>query len=430
MIGAAGERILVISHAHPDFSHGGGELAAHALFKAFRGDPRVEAAWFLARCDRGRGANGAITVRHPGEYLWEQGIGDWHMLKAAHRESMLTRFAELLRTLKPTIIHLHHYMHLGMEVLQAIRRIDPTVRICVTLHEYMAICRNNGQMIKAGGMRLCSRATDDDCRMCFPKQSAEDFWLRRHFIQRHFDLVDGFVAPSRFLRQRYVEWGIAPERITVIENGQADVATLPPRPVGEGGSRNRFGFFGQVNPYKGLDVVLEGLSSLSRKQRRGIVLEVNGANLELQEAPFQARIAALRGPLEDEGVLQWTGAYQPHELAARMAGIDWVVVPSVWWENSPMVIQEAFVHGRPLLVSDIGGMAEKVRNGVDGLHVPAGNRREWAESLVRAAAMTDEWDALRAGIRRPPTHRECADAHLRYFATMGGSSVAGAEACA
>ena len=53
-----------------------------------------------------------------------------------------------------------------------------------------------------------------------------------------------------------------------------------------------------------------------------------------------------------------------------MAEVDWVVVPSIWWENAPLVIQEAFRHRRPVICGDIGGMAEMVRDGVDGLHAP------------------------------------------------------------
>jgi glycosyltransferase involved in cell wall biosynthesis len=95
-----------------------------------------------------------------------------------------------------------------------------------------------------------------------------------------------------------------------------------------------------------------------------------------------------------------------------MAGVDWVTMPSIWWENSPLVIQEAFLCGRPLLVSDIGGMAEKVRHGVDGLHVPAANPRAWADALLRAAEDEPLWDRLRAGIQRPLSHDECAARHL------------------
>ena len=78
-------------------------------------------------------------------------------------------------------------------------------------------------------------------------------------------------------------------------------------------------------------------------------------------------IDTLRKPLIAEGCLRWVGPYELTELAQRMRKVDWVVVPSIWWENSPMVIQEAFVYGKPVICAGIGGMAEKVRDGVDAL---------------------------------------------------------------
>ena len=411
MVSQGKERILVMAHAHPDFSLGGGEIAAYNLFKGYGRSEGVEEAWFLGRADRGRGVTGAIGMRRANEYVWEQGIGDWHLMKAEHRDSLTTWFADLVRALRPTVVHAHHYMHLGLEFLRVIKQVDPTIRIYLTLHEYMAICRNNGQMIKTNG-RLCSHATPDECRQCFPQHSAEDFWLRDHYFKRHFDYVDGFVSPSEFLRGRYIAWGIPPGQIAVIENGQEAALQLPPRPLASGETRNRIGFFGQITPFKGLHVLLEALSRLSADERREVVLEVHGANLEYQTEEYRTRVEQLRDPLVKEGVLQWIGPYQPHELRQRMAGIDWVVVPSVWWENSPMVIQEAFVSGRPLLVSDIGGMAEKVRNGVDGIHVPSGNTLGWSRALLDAARATEQWDRLRAGITPPLSHDACADAHL------------------
>lgn len=409
------ERILVISHAHPDFSLGGGELAAYNLFQRYREHPAVEHAWFLGRIDRGRSATGALGLRRLDEYLWEQSISDWHLMQAQHRDSLTTRFADLIRALRPTIVHAHHYMHLGLGFLRVIKQVDPSIRVYMTLHEYMAICRNNGQMVKTDGRHLCSRASDEECHRCFPEQSVEDFWLRKHIFMRHFDLIDGFVSPSRFLRQRYIDWGIDPSRITVIENGQADEPVLPPRQLEQGDSRNRFGFFGQLTPYKGLHVPLEGLLQLDEARRRGIVLEVHGANLELQTPEYRDRVQALLQPLIEQGVVQWMGSYAPHELRSRMKGVDWVVVPSTWWENSPMVIQEAFLGGRPVLVSDIGGMAEKVRHDVDGLQIAVGNSSQWARAMAAVAASADAWDRLRLGIGKPMTHEQCASAHLQLF---------------
>lgn len=407
-------RILVMAHAHPDFSLGGGELAAYNLFKAYQQEAAVEEAWFLGRADRGRGATGAISLRRPNEYLWEQAVHDWHRMKAVHQESLTTWFADLIRALKPTVVHTHHYAHLGLEYLRVIKQVDPSIRIVMTLHEYMAICRNNGQMIKTGSFRLCSRESLDDCRQCFPEQTAEDFWLRKHYFQSHFDLVDQFISPSEFLRQRYIAWGLPLERIAVIENGQSPEAVLPPRVLAQGETRNRFAFFGQINPYKGLDVLLQALQEMSKEERKKIVLEVHGANLEWQPAEYREKVEKLREPLIKQGVVQWVGPYQPHELRGRMAGVDWVMVPSIWWENSPMVIQEAFVCGRPLMASDIGGMAEKVRHGVDGISVPAGNVLQWRAALLEASGYVEQWDRLRSGISKPLTYAGCAAQHLGY----------------
>jgi glycosyltransferase involved in cell wall biosynthesis len=413
-----GHRILVTGHGHPDFNLGGGELAAYNLFRTYADHPQVEAAYFLGRHDRGRGPTGALHPRRANEYLWEQTVSDWFRMRAANTDSLHRSFADLIRKIRPTVVHAHHYVHLGLEYLHVIKQVDPSIRIVMTLHEYVAICFNQGQMIKTGSHRPCFRESPDDCHRCFPDRSIEDFWLRKHRYRSFFRLVDQFVAPSDFLRQRYIDWGIAPERIVTIENGQAARDTLPPRPLAEGETRNRFAFFGQINPYKGVDVLLTALSMLRKSERRRIVLEVHGTNLEGQTEAFRNRIAALREPLERDGTLQWIGPYEPFQMPSRMAAVDWVVIPSIWWENSPMVIQEAFTLGRPVVASDIGGMAEKVTHGVDGIHVPVGNAKAWGQTLLQLSRSTAEWDRLRAGIRTPISYTECAAAHLELIGRL------------
>ena len=408
------ERILVVSHGHPDFSLGGGEIAAHQIFQAYRGHPDVDQAWFLARVDRKEWPSGQISLRRDGEYLWDQGMHDWHLLTGVHRASLREGFADLLRRLRPTIVHAHHFAHLGLDYLLAVRRILPEVRIFLTLHEFMAICRHNGQMVKTGSLALCDQATAEDCHRCFPDSPPEDFWLRREFALDRLAVVDGFIAPSQFLRDRYVAWGLPADRITVIENCLPIRPTLPARPLTEGETRHRFAFFGQINPYKGLDVLLRALGELDKAERKQVRVEVHGAHFERQSESLRESIAALLKPLAGKDVLRWMGPYRPADLQSRMADTDWVVVPSIWWENSPLVIQEAFAYGRPVICSDIGGMAEKVRHGVDGLHVPVGNARAWAKTLL-AATQGDQWERLRAGIAPRPGPRQSTDAHLAFF---------------
>lgn len=413
-----GHRILVIAHGHPDFSLGGAEIAAYHLFHAYRDSPAVEAAWFLARADRGRGATGSIGLRREGEYLWEQGIGDWHLLSTAHRESMVGGFTELLKALRPTAVHVHHYAHFGLEMLRAIKLVDPGIRLLLTLHEYMAICRNDGQMVKTGDRGLCHSSSIDDCQRCFPEHSIEDFWLRRQRVLGYFQEVDSFIAPSRFLAERYLDWGLPTERVHVIENCHPPRERLPPRELRDAETRSHFGYFGQIHPYKGLHVLLEALASMVRDGNCPCTLEINGANIEQQTDVYQRRIKSLVSDLEAEGVVHWRGPYAPTDMASRMASIDWVVVPSVWWENSPMVIQEAFGFGRPVLCSDLGGMSEKVQGDVDGYLIEPNDIQSWVRGMNRASNGKD-WERMRGAIRKAVSHEQCAARHIRIIECIG-----------
>ena len=113
--------------------------------------------------------------------------------------------------------------------------------------------------------------------------------------------------------------------------------------------------------------------------------------------------------------VRFCGAFQNHEMPNLMRSVDWVVMPSVWWENSPIVIQEAFFHGRPILASNLGGMAEKITDEVDGLHFRSGSPEDLVDCMTRALTEPKLWDRLRGGIKRPLTHVECAQTHLELY---------------
>ena len=121
--------------------------------------------------------------------------------------------------------------------------------------------------------------------------------------------------------------------------------------------------------------MLEAMSMLDESVDAHLWL--HGANLELQTQEFQDEFAALHEPLR--GRVTFRGPYDHDELPKLMADLHWVVVPSIWWENSPLVIQEAFFHRRPIICSDVGGMAEKVSDGVDGMHFRVGDAYSLAQ---------------------------------------------------
>jgi glycosyltransferase involved in cell wall biosynthesis len=403
------KRVLYICHNHPSVRPGGAEVYAQALHRAMSSSTEWESI-FLARSGL---PLSPVTRYHEGTHLTvvDDAINEYYFhTDFAHFDtfmgwnaykSLWTRYLrDFLLAYRPDIVHFQHTLFMGFEIIREVRNTLPNAGIVYTLHEFVPICHRNGQMIRTiNEDELCTHSSPRRCHECFPEHSPQAFFLRKRFVQSMFELVDTFIAPSEFLRKRYVEWGLPEERVRVEENGSTGRAVVS----SEGNGRmlpNRIGFFGQLTRYKGIHVLLEAMQLL---QREGVDahLWMHGANLDLQSIEFQKQIAELLATSGSNVTL--SGGYQPDALPALMSNVDWVVVPSIWWENSPLVIQEAFLYGRPVICSGIGGMAEKVTDGVNGLHFRVRDPLSLAGVLRRAASSPDLWRSLREGIR--PVHR-------------------------
>jgi glycosyltransferase involved in cell wall biosynthesis len=177
-----------------------------------------------------------------------------------------------------------------------------------------------------------------------------------------------------------------------------------------------FGFFGQIHPFKGLLPLLSAFKALDQlppERTSGVRLRVHGAYLDLNPPDYIAAINDLLARTAER--VTFVGAYDAHDLDRLMSAIDWVVVPSVWWENSPLVIQEAFAHRRPVICGDIGGMAEKVRPGRDGFHFSAGNPTALVELILRIVDDPAIWDRLQDTIAEPSTIAISASKHIELY---------------
>ena len=98
-----------------------------------------------------------------------------------------------------------------------------------------------------------------------------------------------------------------------------------------------------------------------------------------------------------------------------MSAADWVVVPSIWWENSPLVIQEAFMAGLPIVCSNIGGMAEKVTDRVNGLHFTVGDHFDLLDRIIELADSPELYARLVEGIPAISSDREMAAAMHQLY---------------
>ena len=410
-------RVLIVSHGHPDFSIGGAELAAHNLFQAINATQGHE-AHFLARAAaplRRHGASPLMSLRHGArEVFLHTESWDPFWLSNGMLDDLSGGFAQYLRHVQPDIVHFHHVIGLGVEALHQARRTLPRARIIVTFHEYLSICHNHGQMVKAGTTTLCREASPAACSLCFPEYSPTALYQREAFLKHHLQLADRYISPSRFLIDRYTAWGLPADKFAFIENGLLDRTTAQARPLPPGGRRDRFGFFGQITEFKGLHVLMDAIARIPDAVWGEASLSIFGGNLENQPEAFRSCFASL---MEAAGRrARFYGPYRNEELPDLMAEIDWTVVPSIWWENSPLVIQEAFQHRRPPIVSDIGGMREKVAHGESGLRFRVASPESLADRLTEALTQPDLWQRLRDGAPSPPALGAFAAAHLSLYA--------------
>ena len=405
-------RILFVAHNHPALQPGGSEAFALSLFRALR-DRHGAEGLFLA------GVTDALRERRPGTLVQAAGAAEDELLVSLDRFDRfylsqqdiygLASLAPLVQRLDPDVVHLHHPLLFGLEGIDMLRRAAPRARMVATLHDYFALCPREGQLLTAEGNR-CAGPSTQGCRRCFPDRSALDLSLRDLAVRDAFRAFDALVAPSRFLRGRFVAAGWDGGRIAVLPNAVAASEAAPHRALPKGGRRDRFAVFGNVNRYKGTLVALRASVRLSAA---GVAhgLAVHGGTAWQTDA-FLAEFAAALAAAPDA---RHHGAYAADEHAARIAAADWVVVPSIWFENAPLVILEAFRHRRPVICGDAGGMAELVADGVNGLHAPIGDAEGLATTMRRAIEEPRLWQRLVAGIVAPPDLDDAARAHLALY---------------
>lgn len=289
------------------------------------------------------------------------------------------RFAEVLDRVKPDLVHVGHLNHLSTSLLReaALREIP----IVFTLHDYWLMCPRGQfmQMMPEDPNVLWAACDGQEDRKCAERCYSRYFsgaldeyesdvaywtdWVKRrmHHVREMADLVDLFIAPARYLHDRFRDaFGLPERKMVYLDYGFArERMQGRARKTGEPFT---FGYIGTHIPAKGIHDLIRAFGMLFGNAKLRIWGRPRGQDTEALKAIASSLPAGVAERVE------WLTEYKNQEIARDVFGrCDAIVVPSIWVENSPLVIHEAQQARVPVITANTGGMAEYVHHDVNGL---------------------------------------------------------------
>jgi GT2 family glycosyltransferase/glycosyltransferase involved in cell wall biosynthesis len=418
-------RILLVAHGFPPAAAGGAEIYARALAHELAREDEVVVVAREARPDLPEFSR----REHAGEpfrlLLVNYTYRESRTFRDTYRDPRMGELlAGIVDEIRPDVAHLHHLTNLTTDLVEllAIRGVP----IVYTLHDYWLLCQR-GQLLDLE-YRRCAGPSPAGCARCLglaaqggaplyaarralgrlpaalaeplarlAQRSARGLGGGTGEVEERLDQlravsqrVSLFLAPSRTLRDRFIMSGVPPGRISLHRYGHEHSPfriehRAPSPPL-------RIGFVGSVMVSKAPHLVLEAFAGLPAG---AATLRLFGQYSDYHGDDSYRRI--LDRLLDQPGV-SWRGALDHSEIPAALAELDVLVVPSIWLENAPLTISEAFLAGVPVVCSDLGGMAEMVEDGVSGLRFQPGDVADLREKLLRLVREPGLLETLRRGI--------------------------------
>ncbi len=296
--------------------------------------------------------------------------------KDGYRHKQLDdNFAQLIEEIKPDIAHIGHLNHLSIGIIDELNK--KHIPIVFTLHDFWLMCPRGQFLTRSIGQtenfKVCDGQDHNKCAsQCyqvyfsgFEDKQAEEVerwskWVeyRMAYTSEVINKVDLFIAPSKYLMKRFIDDFDVPEsKITYLDYGfplsyLKSSKTIPDR------ATYTFGYIGTHIPAKGLNILIEAFKSIDLPAKLIIYGRANGQSTD----SLKKLTEGSTNPIE------FAGEYINHNLVDQVfSKIDCIVVPSIWAENSPLVIHEAQACQVPVITADFGGMKEYVKHQVNGL---------------------------------------------------------------
>ena len=309
------------------------------------------------------------------------------------------------------VLHVHNFFPLISPAVYYAARSEG-VAVVQTLHNYRLLCaaatfHRSGRVCESCLHRWPWPAVLYGCyRASRPASAAVALMSSVHRTAGTWArAVDRYISPSKFTRDKFVEAGFPGEKIAIKPN-----FVHPDPGPGTGGGGYAL-FVGRLAPEKGLDTLLTAWA----RHRPALELRIAG------DGPLAGRVAGAAATIPNISYLGRLPLAQVHDL---MGGADVVIVPSEWYETFGRVVIEAFAKGAPVVVADIGAVAELVDAGRTGLRFAAGDSDDLGAKLGWLLAHPGEVARMRRDVRREYEDKYTAAANVRMLRGVYAAAIA------
>ncbi|MGN6187777.1 MAG: glycosyltransferase [Conexibacter sp.] len=304
-------------------------------------------------------------------------------------------FAAELDRVAPDAVHFHNLHNLGAALID--QTASRGISSWFTTHNYWLVCPR--AYLMTGDGTICAGPGDGRrCATC-TGGAAPDAYARRlaEIRARVSRGVAGVLAVSEAVRRTLLGAGYPAELVEVVRQGMPHDGVLwerlgrdraPGRVAGSDGPLT-VAFLGSAYPHKGPQLLVEAAQRVQAPMRVLIHGEVPDV--------FAPTLRAL----DVRGLCSLEGTFATDELESVLADVDVAVLPSMWWDCAPLAAAECLAARVPLVVPRLGGLAEAVRDGVDGLVVDPLSVDALAGALERIATEEGLLERLQAGIEEP-----------------------------
>jgi glycosyltransferase involved in cell wall biosynthesis len=340
------------------------------------------------------------------------------------------RFREVVKESKPDLVHFHHLMKITTSAIDiCLNQNIPTV---FTPTDFWIVCPTFQLLLPDRQICLGPDSCGVNCIRHFVSDtqpelvnaavkvipdriittishlSAKQWWPEKKFspslhylaerkdlVMRRINKLDKVLVPARFMENIFVQYGLNKDITRFIPFGLnlKPFQDMPPKRQTE---RLTFGFIGTLSEIKGAHILLEAIKRIPHEFE--FQVKIYG---RLEEEQHPAYTAKLKRLAEGDNRIEFCGTFPNEKIGEIFSGLDALVVPSIWYENTPLVIFSAHAAKVPVIGTNLGGISEVVHHEKNGLLFEKGNTAGLSELMKMIIKDRSLLDRLAKNIEPP-----------------------------